>query len=368
MNPAGAQGTPDPDERRWPRLLNGILRGQDLGTAEAAWAMDQVMRGEVGPARLAALLVGLRAKGETVAELTGFVRGMMAHAVPLHVPGPTVDIVGTGGDGADTVNVSTMAALVAAGAGARVVKHGNRASTSRSGSADVLECLGVRLTLPPARVGALVEEVGITFCFAPDFHPAMRHARGVRRELGVPTVFNALGPLTNPAAPAALAVGVADPRLVPLVAGVLAARGVRALVFRGDDGLDELSVSAGSTVVSVGGGRLCEERLDPRDLGIERAARDALLGGDVTHNAAVVRRVLAGERGPVRDAVLLAAAAALAAGEDAAGRTVTARLAAALGRAAASVDSGAAAGVLDAWIAASRRHAGEAAEAALTAA
>ncbi|WP_419995154.1 anthranilate phosphoribosyltransferase [Streptomyces boninensis] len=353
----------------WPRLLRTLLGGHDLDAADTAWAMDQVMRGEATPAQLAGFLVALRAKGETAGELEGLVRSMLDHAVPIEVPGRTVDVVGTGGDGAGTVNISTMSALVAAGAGARVVKHGNRASSSKSGSADVLEQLGVVLSLPPHRVAALAEEVGITFCFAPDFHPAMRHAAGVRRELGIPTVLNSLGPLSNPARPDALAVGVADRRLAPVVAGVLARRGSTALVFRGDDGLDELTVTTTSTVWTVAEGQVREERFDPRDIGIGHAPVTALRGADAAFNAAVARRLLAGEPGPVRDAVLLSAAAALAADQlrdrrPADDRGLTERLADGAAAAARAVDSGAAADVLSRWAAASRAGAVVAAKAA----
>ncbi|HET6858192.1 MAG TPA: anthranilate phosphoribosyltransferase, partial [Streptomyces sp.] len=202
-----------PKRRSWAEIINSLLAGRNLTGAETAWAMDQVMSGRAGDARLAGLLVALRAKGETVEEIEGLVRAMYWHAVPLDVPGPTLDIVGTGGDGSDSVNISTMSAVVAAAAGARVVKHGNRSASSACGSADVLEELGVRLDVPTADLPALVDETGIVFCFAPNFHPAMRHAAGPRRELGIRTVFNALGPLTNPASPTAQAVGVADAAL-----------------------------------------------------------------------------------------------------------------------------------------------------------
>ncbi|MFD8982215.1 anthranilate phosphoribosyltransferase [Streptomyces sp. NPDC059564] len=349
---------PGRGQRSWPALLEVLLAGRDLAAADTAWAMHQVMRGEATDAQLAGFLVALRGKGETVGELEGLVRAMLDHAVPLDVPGATVDVVGTGGDGARTVNISTMSAIVAAGAGARVVKHGNRASSSASGSADVLEALGVTLRLEPARVAALVEEAGITFCFAPDFHPSMRFAAPVRRQLGIPTVFNALGPLTNPARPTAQAVGVADARLLPLIAGVLARRGGSALVFRGDDGLDELSVTTTSTVLSVEGGRVREESFDPRDIGIAFAPVDALRGADAAHNAMVARRLFAGgERGAVRDAVLLSAGAALAAAEPARGRTVTERLRETVAVAARSLDSGAAQAVLERWVRAAAGHA-----------
>ncbi|MGA4841741.1 anthranilate phosphoribosyltransferase [Streptomyces sp. G45] len=333
----------------WPELLDALLSRRDLSARETAWALGQVMSGSAGPARLAGLMVALRAKGETVEEIDGLVDALYAHAVPLDVSGPALDIVGTGGDGSHSVNVSTMSAVVAAGAGARVVKHGNRSASSACGSADVLEELGVALDLPAAEVAEVAEDVGITFCFAPLFHPAMRHAAGPRRELGIRTVFNALGPLTNPAGPVARAVGVADARLAPLLAGVLARRGVSALVFRGDDGMDELTVTTTSTVWSVHGSEVRAESFDPRDLGIPYAPADALRGGDRAHNARVARELYSGARGPVRDAVLLSAAAGLAALEPS-DRTVTERLGAALERAADSLDSGAAAAVLERWI------------------
>ncbi|MFC8917279.1 anthranilate phosphoribosyltransferase [Streptomyces sp. NPDC047821] len=336
----------------WPELLNTLLERRSLTADDTDWAMDEVMSGTAGPVRLAGLLVALRAKGETVEEIEGLVRAMGRHAVPLEVPGPTVDIVGTGGDGSNSVNISTMSAVVAAGAGARVVKHGNRSASSACGSADVLEELGVALRLPPADVAEVAEETGITFCFAPAFHPAMRHAAGPRRELGVRTVFNALGPLVNPASPTALALGVADARLAPLLAGVLARRGVSALVFRGDDGMDELTVTTTSTVWSVSGSAVRAEVFDPRDLGMVLARPEDLRGGDPAHNARVAREVFAGAPGPVRDAVLLSAAAGLAALEPSGGRgSVTERLASGVARAAESIDSGSAAAVLERWAA-----------------
>jgi anthranilate phosphoribosyltransferase len=358
---------PEEVPQSWPALITALLVGTDLTQAETGWAMDQVMTGQASPVQLAGFLVALRAKGETVDELAGLVATMLRHAVRIEVPGRCVDVVGTGGDRRHTVNISTMAALVVAGAGRRVVKHGNRAASSASGAADVLEALGVRLDLPPARVAELAEEVGITFCFAQLFHPAMRHAAVARRELGVPTVFNFLGPLTNPAQPRAGAIGVADARMAPIMAGVLAARGASALVFRGDDGLDELSTTAPSTVWVVGGGQARRQGLDPGALGLPRATLADLRGGDATHNAGVVRDLLAGKTGPVRDAVLLNAAAAVVAvdgvpgspdvtvGLDVAAASLEDRLRAALVAVAEAVDSGAAAAVLDRWVAATAR-------------
>jgi anthranilate phosphoribosyltransferase len=340
--------------RTWPALIAALVAGEDLDRAATGWAMGQVMAGEATPVQLAGFLVALRAKGETVDELGGLVDVMLEHAVRIEVPGPAVDIVGTGGDRSHSVNISTMAAIVVAGTGQRVVKHGNRAATSASGSADVLEALGVRLDLPAPRVAELATEVGITFCFAQLFHPSFRHAAVARRELGVPTAFNFLGPLTNPAQPGSAAVGVADPRMAPLVAGVFAARGSSALVFRGEDGLDELSTTAPSRVWVVADGAVLEERFEPEGLGIAPATLEDLRGGDAAHNADVALRVLEGEAGPVRDAVLLNAAAGLAAAGGAGHGTLAGRLAAGWEQAAKAVDSGAAADLLRRWVAASR--------------
>lgn len=338
----------------WPTVLSHLLKGADLTTEQASWAMGQILSGEATPVQVAGFMVALRMKGETVEEVDGFVEAMYAHATTIDVPGRSVDIVGTGGDGANTVNISTMAALVAAGAGAKVVKHGNRAASSRCGAADLIEALGVPLDLEPRRVAEVANEAGITFCFAPRFHPAMRHAAQPRRELGVPTTFNILGPMSNPARPQAQAVGVADRRLAGLIAGVFATRGVDALVFRGDDGLDELTTTTTSSMWVVRNGTITEERFDPADLDIPLASPDALRGGDVSHNAEVCRRLLAGERGPVRDAVLLNAAAALAVYEPSDG-SLRDRLAAAYARAQASLDEGRAAAVLERWVSAATR-------------
>jgi anthranilate phosphoribosyltransferase len=340
-------------ERSWAHLISRLLGGTDLGAEDTAWAMGEMMDDAATAVQVAGFLVALRAKGETVEELRGLVEAMLSRAVRIEVPGPCVDVVGTGGDKAHTVNVSTMAALVVAGAGHRVVKHGNRAASSSSGAADVLEELGVRLDLPPRRVAELAPEVGITFCFAQVFHPAMRHAAVPRRELGVPTAFNFLGPLTNPAQPSASAVGVADARMAPLVAGVFAERGRDALVFRGDDGLDELTTTCPSTVWWVRDGAVSREALDPADLGVPRGRVEDLRGADAAFNAGVARTLLDGGKGPVRDIVLLNAAAALVSAGVGSGSLVE-RMATGLELAASSVDSGAAADVLDRWVAATR--------------
>ncbi|AZP17198.1 anthranilate phosphoribosyltransferase [Streptomyces aquilus] len=340
--------------RSWPEVLNALLYGQDQSADATAWAMDKIMRGEATDAQIAGFVVALRAKGETVEEITGLVRAMYEHANLIEVSGRTVDIVGTGGDGAKTVNISTMSSLVVAGTGAKVVKHGNRAASSASGSSDVLEKLGVNLDLTPKRVAEVAEEAGITFCFAIKFHPALRHAGAARGQLGIRTVFNALGPLTNPAKVKAQAVGVADPLMAPIVAGVFAERGNSSLVFRGDDGLDELTTTATSRVWIVRDGKVTEEAFDPRDVGLELVPVEALRGGDPAFNAEVARRLLDGETGPVRDAVLLNSAAALVALEPGSG-TLAEQLRAGMDQAAESIDSGAAKQALDRWVAASNR-------------
>ena len=337
----------------WPAVLSTLLAGDALSRADAEWAMGEVMDGNATPVQIAGFAVALRAKGETASEVAGLVASMLARSRPCVVDGPIVDTCGTGGDRSHTVNISTMAALVVAGTGARVVKHGNRAASSTCGSADLLEALGVRIDLAPELVPSCVELAGIAFCFAPVFHPALRHASAPRRELGVATVFNFLGPLTNPARPLHQAVGVADARMAGVMAGVLAERGASALVFRGDDGLDELSTATTSRVWVVREGSVVEEVLDPASLGIAPSPVDALRGGDAAFNAGVARAFLAAEPGPVRDAVLLNAAAALASLQPSAD-PVGERIAAALPAAASAVDSGAAAAVLDRWVSVSQ--------------
>lgn len=312
------------------------------------------MSGEATPSQIAGFLVALSAKGETVAEISGLVEAMLGHATPISIPGEKLDIVGTGGDQLNTVNISTMAALVAAGAGAKVVKHGNRAASSSSGSADVLEALGVRLDLPVEHVARNAGEAGITFCFAQVFHPSFRHTAVPRKELAIPTAFNFLGPLTNPARVQASAVGVANARMAPLVAGVLAQRGSRGLVFRGNDGLDELTTTGPSTVWEIRDGAVTELNFSPSDLGIRPATVEELRGGDAQANAAVVRDVLAGRAGAARDAVLLNAAAGLVAFDMTADGPFLDRMRLAMERAARSIDSGAAAAVLDKWMALTR--------------
>jgi anthranilate phosphoribosyltransferase len=343
--------------RGWPDVLTTLVSGNDLDTSSTAWAMDEILSGNATAAQIAGFAVALRSKGETLDELQGLVDAMLARATRLTIPGRFVDIVGTGGDRAKTVNISSMSAVVTAGAGIGVVKHGNRAASSASGTADVFEVLGIRLDVPAARIPEVYERAGITFCFAPMFHPSFRHTAVPRRELGIATPFNFLGPLTNPAQPAASAIGCADVRMAPLMAGVFAARGADAFVFRGDDGLDEITTTTTTRVWEVRGSEVVEGVLDPADLGIERSSAEALRGGDPAYNAEVFRRVVHGEVSAVRDAVLLNAGAAIAAHAAGPG-TLVERLASGVERARTSIDSGAAAAALDAWATATRELAG----------
>jgi anthranilate phosphoribosyltransferase len=344
----------------WPALIGALIRGEQLTAQETSWAMNEIMEGAATPAQIAGFGVALRIKGETVGEVTGLAEAMLAHAAPITVRGRAVDLVGTGGDGAKTVNISTMGTIVAAAAGVRMVKHGNRAASSACGTADVLEALGVVIDLPPAATEELVDEIGAGFLFAPLYHPALRHVIVPRRELGVPTVFNILGPVANPARPAVQALGVADPRMGPILAGVLAGRGCSALVFHGEDGLDELTTTAPSAVWIVHDGTVSQAAFDPADLGIARSEPADLRGGDPAHNAAVVQEFLSGRPGPVRETALLNAAAALAADAGvAAPADLTAALADGYRRAAVAVDSGAAADLLGRWVATSNRLAGK---------
>ncbi len=331
--------------------------GQNLARGQAAWAMDQIMTGSARPAQIAAFAVAMKMKVPTAAEVSELADVMLSHARQMPVDairrdiGDTVDIVGTGGDGANTFNLSTMAAIVVAAAGVPVVKHGNRASSSLAGGADTLEALGVRIDLGPEQVARSLADVGIGFCFAPTFHPSYRYASAVRREIGVPTVFNLLGPLTNPAWPRAGLIGCAFANLAEVMAGVFAARRSSVLVVHGDDGLDELTTTTTSTIWRVQAGTVDKLTFDPAGFGFARAGLDELLGGDAQANAAEVRAVLGGAKGPVRDAVVLNAAGAIVAH---AGLSSRAEWLPAwedgLARAGAAIDSGAAEQLLARWV------------------
>ena len=347
------------DSLTWSDVLTTLLERRDLSVWESTWAMRQIMRGDVTEAQLAGFLIALRAKGETIDEIVGFRDAILEAAVPLPVSPNVLDIVGTGGDRVGTVNVSTTAAVIIGATGVPVVKHGNRAASSSSGSSDVLSALGLELTLDPAAVSSILDRTGITFAWAGAFHPGFKHAGTVRAELGVPTVFNMLGPLCNPARAEANAVGVAQLERVPLITGVFRTRGATALVFRGDDGLDELTTTGHSRIWEVTRGDIHEHDLDPRDLGIPVADLADLIGGTPDHNAAVLRRTLDGEKGAVRDIVLLNAAAGIVAFElsqDAAQvqRPILERLREGYERAEAAVDDGRAIAKLDEWIGVSR--------------
>jgi anthranilate phosphoribosyltransferase len=330
--------------------LAQILDGHDLGRDQARSVMDDIMRGEATPAQIGGFLVALRLKGETADEITGCAEAMREHVLAVR-PGrqDLVDTAGTGGDGAGTFNISTAAALVAAAAGAGVAKHGNRAVSSSSGSADVLESLGFDLELPTERITQSIEELGFGFLFAPTHHPAMRHAAPVRRELATRTVFNVLGPLTNPAGARAQVVGVYAPELVPTIARVLAQLGARrAFVVHGAGGIDELSPSGPNLVCEVVGGRVRKREIDPLDLGVPRCDPSELRGGSPDENAARIREIFAGGNSGARDAVLLNAAGAIAA----AGHAKDLREG--LGHAREAIDSGAAAQRLEELIAFTR--------------
>jgi anthranilate phosphoribosyltransferase len=342
-------------DRTWPQLLSALLRQEHLSTEDTAWAMGEVMTGSATPVQISAFAVALRAKGETPAEIAGLAESMLANATRVELSDALrdscVDVVGTGGDRANTVNISTMAAVVAAAAGVRVVKHGNRAASSSSGAADLLEQFGIPLDLGPEEVAHCVREVGIGFCFAARYHPGMRHASVPRREMGVPTFFNFLGPLTNPAQPTAATVGCFDLRMAPVMARVFADRRFNVLLVRGEDGLDEFTTTGPTRVWMVADGAVHEMLIDAKDLGLPRSNDGDLRGGDAAFNADVAHRMFAGEPGPVRDAVLLNAAAALTARAGLSEEDLPARLTAGIERAAAAVDSGAVTDLLQRWIA-----------------
>ena len=346
-----------PSGPTWPDLFTLLLAREDLSLAQSRWAMDQIMSGEASVAQVAGFLIALRAKVESVAEVRGLADVMLEHARRIEVPGETIDIVGTGGDRFGTVNISTMSSVVIAATGLRVVKHGNRAASSKSGSADVLESLGVNLTLSPEQVRRVALEAGITFCFAQTFHPSMRFAGPARAELGVATAFNLLGPLTNPAQPTYAAVGVADARFLSVIAGVFADRGTSAAVFRGDEGLDEMSIAGPTTVLWVRDGDVTPVSVHPDDVGLEVSGIDSIKGGVADDNAEVAREVFAGHPGPARDAVLLNAGTALAVAAGSVGTSgpeVHEAIRLGIAEAARAIDSGAASARLERWVAASR--------------
>ena len=334
----------------WEESVLRLHSGVDLTSAEISLMMQIILEGRAEIDAIKEFLVALKSKGESAEEVTALVDEMYRHSAPISIKERAVDTVGTGGDGAQTINISTTAAIIAASAGARVVKHGNRAASSKSGSGDLLEALGVAISLDGSEVAQCVQELGIGFCFAPIFHPAMRFAAPARKELGVPTVFNILGPLANPAKPQAAAIGVADERMHRVMAQVLVARGVDGFVFRGADGLDEITLSTTTSVLTLTSGAIHSDQIDPLDFGIQRAPIADLVGGDAKENARITTAIFNGEHGAPRDAVLLNAAAAIAAFDGEGELGIQERMSGALTKARDALDSGATRTLLKDWV------------------
>ena len=336
-------------DTRWELHISRLRSGLDLEPVEVQWCMNEILTGNAEIEVIKEFLLALKAKGETSSEVGALVDQMYEHCAPITINERAVDTVGTGGDGAHTINISTTAAIVAAAAGVKVVKHGNRAASSKSGSADLLEALGININLDGTDVEKTFSELGIGFCFAPDFHPAMRFAAHARKELGTPTVFNILGPMANPAKPQAAAIGVATESMHLVMAQVLSNRGVDGFVFRGDDGLDEITLATTTSVLTIGAGEITRGLIDPLDFGIERAPIAALVGGDSVENARITTAIFAGEKGAPRDAVVLNAAAAIAAYEARFDLNLHERMALGVSRAIEAIDSGASTRLVSKW-------------------
>ncbi len=340
---------------QWDLAFSLLDGGLDLEPQIVQWCMNEILTGNADAELIKRFLLALKAKGETSDEVGALVAQMYQHCAPISITQRAVDTVGTGGDGAHTINISTTAAIIAAAAGAKVVKHGNRAASSKSGSADLLENLGINISLDGKGVQATFEQLGIGFCFAPVFHPAMRFAGPARKELAVPTVFNILGPLANPAQPKAAAIGVANDRMHLVMAQVLHDKGVDGFVFRGDDGLDEITLATTTSVLTIGKREISSDLLDPLDFEIERSPISALAGGDGEENARITSAIFAGERGAPRDAVVLNAAAAIAAFDGKFELNLHDRIALGVERAVAAIDSGAASRLVNDWAALSQK-------------
>lgn len=336
-------------QSRWDIHISRLNSGLDLDSEDVQWCMNQILIGEADKEVIKEFLLALKEKGETSEEVGALVAQMYQHCGPISIGERAVDTVGTGGDGAHTINISTTAAIIAAAAGVKVVKHGNRAASSKSGSADLLEALGININLDGVGVEKTFKEIGIGFCFAPVFHPAMRYAAPARKELGIPTVFNILGPMANPAKPQAAAIGVANDRMHLVMAQVLANRGVDGFVFRGDDGLDEITLATTTSVLSIGVGEISSDLIDPQDFDIQRAPISALVGGDATENARITTAIFAGERGAPRDAVVLNAAAAIAAYDARFDLNLHERMSLGVLRAIQAIDSGASTRLVAQW-------------------
>ena len=336
-------------EQLWRTHLATLGNGLDLEREDVQWCMREILENRTETERIKEFLIAFKTKGVSAHEVAALVAQMYEHCAPITITERAVDTVGTGGDGANTINISTTAAIIAAAAGAKVIKHGNRAASSKSGAGDPLEALGVSISLDGVAVAQTFNEIGIGFCFAPVFHSAMRFATPARKELGVATVFNILGPLANPAQPQAAAIGVADEGMHLVMAQVLGERGVDGFVFRGDDGLDEITLATSTSVLTIGNGEISSGSIDPLDFSISRAPISALVGGDAAENARITHAIFAGELGAPRDAVVLNAAAAIAAYEGEIGLTLHERISDGATRAAQAIDSGAAAALLARW-------------------
>ena len=336
-------------DTRWELHISRLRAGLDLDAAEVQWCMNEILTGNTEIDVIKDFLIALKSKGETSLEVGALVDQMYEHCAPITINERAVDTVGTGGDGAHTINISTTAAIIAAAAGVKVVKHGNRAASSKSGSADLLEALGIHINLDGTGVEKTFSELGIGFCFAPVFHPAMRFAGPARKELATPTVFNILGPMANPAKPQAAAIGVANESMHLVMAQVLSDRGVDGFVFRGDDGLDEITLATTTSVLTIGGGEITRGLIDPLDFGIQRAPIASLVGGDSLENARITTAIFAGEKGAPRDAVVLNAAAAIAAYEARFDLDLQERMALGVSRAIDAIDSGASTRLVSKW-------------------
>jgi anthranilate phosphoribosyltransferase len=334
----------------WASALDLLNKRLDLPEELVRFCMRDILEGKTDNAIIKEFLLALKAKGESAEEVGALVEEMYEHSAPIYIPQRAVDIVGTGGDGMNTINISTTAAIVAAAAGAVVVKHGNRAATSKCGSADLLETLGVAINLDGKLVAESVNQTGIGFCFAPNFHPAMKNAAAARKELGTPTIFNILGPLANPAKPKAAAIGVAKADLHLVMAEVLGNRSVEGFVFRGDDGLDELTLTTSSQVLTIGNGEIESGAIDPREVGLKAAKIEDLVGGDAQFNAAITNEILAGKSGAHRDAVVFNAGAAIAAYLGELDRSMNDRIKDGVLSAQQAIDSGAARAKLAEWV------------------
>jgi anthranilate phosphoribosyltransferase len=336
-------------QTQWDVHISRLQLGLDLEAIDVQWCMNEILNGSADIETIKSFLIALKTKGETSEEVGALVSQMYQHCAPITINERAVDTVGTGGDGAHTINISTTAAIIAAAAGVKVVKHGNRAASSKSGAADLLEALGININLDGVGVQKTFESLGIGFCFAPVFHPAMRFAAPARKELGTATVFNILGPLANPAQPKAAAIGVANDRMHLVMAQVLGDRGVDGFVFRGDDGLDEITLATTTSVLSIGGGEISSDRIDPLDFDIQRAPISELVGGDAIENARITTAIFAGEKGAPRDAVVLNAAAAIAAYDARFELNLHNRMALGISRAIEAIDSGGATRLVAKW-------------------